>query len=146
VEVQGAASNPVAESVAPTSPAIFAVTGGKGQGAVLNQDSSPNSVSNPAGPGSVLQVFATGFGQTGPAGVDGQVAGSVPSFPVGKVTATIGGIDAAVQYAGTAEGLLAGVTQVNVAIPAGVQTGDAIPLVLSVAGSPSPTGITVAIH
>jgi len=146
VEVQGAASNPVAESVAPTSPAIFAVTGGKGQGAVLNQDSSPNSASNPAAPGSVLQVFATGFGQTGPAGVDGEIAGADPSFPILKVTATVGGIDAAVQYAGTAEGLLAGVTQVNVAIPAGVQHGDAVPLMLSVGGSASPTGTTVAIR
>ncbi len=146
VEVQGVGSNPAAATMAPSSPAIFAIAGGIGQGAILNQDSSPNSVSNPAAPGSVLQVFMTGAGQTNPGGVDGQIAGASASSPMLNVTATVGGMPASVQYAGSSNGLVAGVTQVNVAIPANVQTGDQVPVVISIGGKSSGAGVTAAIH
>jgi uncharacterized protein (TIGR03437 family) len=146
VEVQGVASSPVTEFLTSASPAIFNTGGGTGQAAALNQDNSPNSASNPAAVGDVLQVYITGAGQTKPEGVDGQLAGSTPSVPLGAVTATIGGVDAAVQYAGSSYGLVAGVTQVNVQIPAGAPTGDAVLLVVQVGGNPSPSGVTVAIH
>ena len=145
VEVQGIASSPITESVTPSSPAIFAVSGGSGQATALNQDNSANSPSNPATVGTVLQVFATGFGQTTPPGVNGQVAGSTASLPILRVTATIGGINAPVQYAGSSNGLVAGVTQVNVLVPAGVTAGNAVPLVLSIAGNPTVSGTTIAI-
>ena len=76
LSVQGVVSSAVTEFLASSTPAIFTVSGGSGQGAVLNQDNSPNSSSNPAAVGTVLQVFLTGAGQTNPAGVDGQLAGS----------------------------------------------------------------------
>jgi uncharacterized protein (TIGR03437 family) len=146
VEVQGIASNPATEAVGMSSPAIFAVSGGLGQGAILNQDNSPNGMANPAAIGSVLQIFATGMGATTPAGADGRIADVNASFPVLKITATVGGMDAPVQYAGSSNGLVAGVTQVNVAIPAGVQPGNAVPVVLYAGGTPSPSSITVAIR
>ena len=137
VEVQGIASNPVTEVVAASAPAIFT--------AVLNQDNSPNSASNPAAVGSVLQVFATGIGQTKPPGSDGQIAGANVFYPVLNVTATLGGLDAPVQYAGSSNGLVAGVTQINVTIPAGLQPGNAVPLDQRMRHG-SPPGLTVAIH
>ena len=146
VEVQGIASNPVTETVAASSPAIFAVSNGVGQGAVLNQDNSPNSAANPASAGSVLQVFSTGIGATNPVGSDGKIADATALIPVLQVTATIGGVAAPVQYAGSSNGLVDGVTQVNVAIPAGVQTGNTVPLVLHVGGASGVAGITVAIR
>jgi uncharacterized protein (TIGR03437 family) len=112
----------------------------------LNQDNSANSVSNPAAVGSVLQIFATGFGQTNPGGVDGLIAGATPSIPVASVSATIGGLNAPVQYVGSSNGLVAGVTQVNVLIPSGVVPGNAVPVVLTVGGNASSAGITVAVH
>ncbi len=54
--------------VAPTSPGIYTVNGG-GSGAgggFLNQDGTPNSVSNPAAVGSTVTFYATGVGQTIP--------------------------------------------------------------------------------
>ncbi len=145
VVVEGVASSPVTETVASSSPAIFAVSGGSGQGAILNQDNTPNSAANPAAAGSVLQVFCTGFGQTTPSGVDGQIAGPTSSVPVQNVTAAIGGINASVLYAGSSYGLVSGVIQVNVLIPSGVSLGN-VPLVINVGGSASPAGTTVAIH
>ena len=146
VEVQGTASSPVTEFLTSASPAIFTAGGGTGQAAALNQDNSPNAPGNPASIGTVLQVYMTGAGQTNPAGVDGQLATTDPAIPLGTVTATIGGVPAPVQYAGSSYGLVAGVTQVNVVVPQGVPTGDAVPLVIQVGATPSPAGVSVAIQ
>jgi uncharacterized protein (TIGR03437 family) len=146
VAVQGIPSSAVTEFLASSSPAVFTASGGSGQGAVLNQDNSPNGSSNPAPVGSVLQIFITGAGQTIPAGVDGELAGSNPAQPQAAVTATIGGVPATVQYAGSSNGLVAGVTQVNVQVPQGTPSGSAVPLVVQVGANPSPSGVTVAIQ
>ena len=46
------------------------------------------------------------------------------------VTATVGGLSAIVTYAGAAPGEVSGVMQVNVQIPAQVQPGNAVPVVI----------------
>ncbi len=140
-------SDPVALPVARVAPSIFSTNlTGTGQGAVLNQDLSPNNAKNPAPAGSIIVVYATGEGQTTPGGVDGQRADgpTYPSPAPKPVTVTIGGVPAEVLYAGAAPQLIAGVMQVNARIPAGVQTGDQ-PLVVTVGTSASQPGITVAV-
>jgi hypothetical protein len=75
---QGQAIARLPLSVVTAVPAIFTLdSSGVGPGAILNQDSSVNSPSNPAEKGSVVSVFATGAGQTDPPSVDGQVAGAI---------------------------------------------------------------------
>jgi len=60
------------------------------------------------------------------------------AWTVNSVTVTIGGVAApAPSFHGLTPGL-AGLYQVNVAVPAGTATGDAVPVVLSVAGQTSP--------
>jgi uncharacterized protein (TIGR03437 family) len=102
--------------VAATAPGIFAA---------LNQDNSVNGAGNPAARGSVIQIFATGEGQTSPAGVTGSVTGSDLKMPLAAVKVTIGGQDAVVQYAGSAANAVAGLFQVNAVVPQGVATGTA---------------------
>jgi uncharacterized protein (TIGR03437 family) len=133
--------------VASTAPGIFTIgSTGVGPGAVLNQDSSVNGASNPAARGSVVQIFATGEGQTSPAGQTGAVTSSIGGAPVSHVTVTIGGIDAVVQFAGAAPQAVAGLFQVNAVVPQGVPSGSAVPLVLSVGGAPSQAGVTIAVQ
>jgi uncharacterized protein (TIGR03437 family) len=133
--------------VASTAPGIFTIgSTGVGPGAVLNQDSSVNGTSNPAARGSVIQIFATGEGQTSPAGQTGAVTGSGGGAPVSHVTVTIGGIDAVVQFAGAAPQAVAGLFQVNAVVPQGVPSGSAVPLILSVGGAPSQAGVTIAVQ
>jgi uncharacterized protein (TIGR03437 family) len=145
VESAGAASAPVAVAVAPTAPGVFtADRSGRGQAAAVNQDGTGNDTANPAAAGSVLSLYATGEGQTLPAGVDGKPAAPPVPQPVAAVTVTIGGAAAEVRYAGGAPGLIAGVMQVNVVVPAGV-SGTA-PVVLAVGGVASQDGVTVSVR
>jgi len=63
-----------------------------------------------------------GEGQTSPAGVDGQAAQIPLPHPLAPVAVTIGGTTVIPQYAGGAPGEVAGVMQINVQIPRGIQT------------------------
>ena len=98
-----------------------------------------NSASNPADKGSVVILFATGEGQTMPPGVDGKVTALPLPKPVLAISAEIDNQPAVVEYAGGAPGLVAGVLQVNVRIPAGVSSGAAIPV--TIGGPPGPGGV-----
>jgi uncharacterized protein (TIGR03437 family) len=143
---QGQAIARLPLSVVSTVPAIFTLDpGGVGPGAVLNQDSSVNSPSNPADKGSVVSVFATGAGQTDPPGVDGQVAGAILPTPLLPVSVRISGLDAQITYAGAAPGLIAGVMQVNCLIPPDAPSGPAVPITFNVGPTRSQAGVTLAI-
>jgi len=95
VTVDGQTSLPVTVPVAPFEPGIFS-------GAVLNQDSTVNSISNGAAAGSVIYFYATGL------------SGS------GAITARIGSTELTnLYYAGPAPGY-PGVQQINLVVPAGL--------------------------
>jgi uncharacterized protein (TIGR03437 family) len=88
-------------------------------GAVVNQDGSVNSAVNPAAPGSVVALWATGLYLVPiPALPDGQVADSARNLLCCSVSAL--GHPLAVPYSGAAPGLVAGVVQINVQLPTGV--------------------------
>jgi IPT/TIG domain. len=147
VEYQGLLSNSLSLNVGLASPAIFSSnSSGTGPGAVLNQNSSVNSAANPALRNTIVQIFATGEGQTTPVGSDGKLAVSPLPKPILPVTVTIGGFDAPVTYAGGAPGLVAGVIQINARIATQVQPGDSIPVILKIGGVTSQTGITIAVR
>jgi len=132
--------------IAASSPAIFTIPeNGAGQGAVLNQDNSVNSATNPAARGSVIQIYATGGGQTSPASSTGSVAPAKANLAL-PVTVSIGGANAQVVYAGSAPGEVEGVVQINAIVPQSVTPGAALPVVVTVGGVGSQAGVTVAIQ
>ncbi|HTQ57028.1 MAG TPA: endo-1,4-beta-xylanase [Bryobacteraceae bacterium] len=139
----GLKSTPVTVPVTQAVPAIFALnSSGSGPGAILNQDYSVNTASNPAAVGSYVQVFATGGGLTDGTSIDGALATDAQNQVI-TPTATVGGVSAYVAYAGTAPGLVNGVMQVNVQIPQ-VASGPQ-PLVLMMGSARSQANITVAV-
>ena len=145
VAYQGATSPAQTLAVVPVQLGLFSANAsGQGQGAILNQDNSINSASNPAKRGSIVVLFGTGEGQTTPAGVDGQTAVSVYPKPNTPITVKIGGSDGQVLYYGAAPTLVAGVLQISVTIPAGIPDGNATVQVFEGA-SQSPATITVAV-
>jgi uncharacterized protein (TIGR03437 family) len=132
--------------VAASAPGIFTLgSSGLGLAAVLNQDNSINSASNPAPRGSIIQIYATGEGQTSPSGVTGSVIGTDLKRPEQTVKVAIGGQDAPVQYAGSAGDSVAGLLQVNVVVPQTVVPGATIPISITVGGVPSQSGVTIAV-
>jgi uncharacterized protein (TIGR03437 family) len=148
VEYQGRLSDPFSMAVAPSSSGIFAANGsGGGQGLILNQDGTANSADNPAAAGSVIVLYATGAGQVSPAGQDGAVvtADRLPQ-PVLPVSATVGGQAAKVLYAGGAFGIVEGIIQVNLQVPAGAVAGPSVPVVLQIGERTSQPGLTLALR
>jgi len=102
-----------------------------------NQDGTLNAATNAAPAGSVVVLYATGLGQTDPAGQDGGRYGDlVLAETVAPVTATVGGKAATVIYAGGAPDQIAGVMQVEVVVPTGAGTG-AVPVVITSSGASS---------
>jgi len=147
VVATGASSQPWGVPVAAAAPGVFAAGSlGVGQAAALNQDNSPNSASNPAARGSVVQFFGTGEGLTSPANVTGGVTQGSGNSTTLPVTVTIGGIGAVVTYQGSAPGEVSGVMQVNAIVPAGVTPGAAAPVVIQVGTQKSQSGVAIAVR
>ncbi len=144
VQYQDLSTAPFPVPVAASAPGLFtADSSGAGQALAFNQDGSMNGPAHPAAPGSVLTLFATGEGQTNPAGVDGQLAASPAPQPAQPLAVTIGGQPATVQFAGGSAGEVAGVMRVEVQVPAGVS--GTVPVILTVGYVSSPAGATVTI-
>jgi uncharacterized protein (TIGR03437 family) len=75
VSYQCKTSSSFAVPVAVSSPAIFSLNGtGAGQAAALNGDGSLNDAAHPVKIGGYVSLYATGEGQTTPAGTDGKIA------------------------------------------------------------------------
>jgi uncharacterized protein (TIGR03437 family) len=145
------------------APGIFTSNSqGTGQAAVVNQDGTINSASNPASVGSTISLYGTGQGQVSPTVPDGTAAPSTLSFTVAVPTSNgttcigspnsmcvamgsgTGAMFGAVSFSGLAPGFI-GLWQINVALPQGVTTGAAVPLAVVIDGSKSNL-VTVAIR
>ncbi len=152
----GLTSNVVTVKVSASAPSIFTLNSqGTGPGAIKNDangyfacplDSLPNGACRPASVGTFISIFATGLGALQGVNVaDGSpLRNNDIASTVVNPTVTIGGIHAAVTYAGLAPGFV-GLYQVNVAVPPGVQSGNAVPVVISLNGAQSNTA-TIAIQ
>lgn len=122
---------------------VFSLNGtGAGRVAAVNSDGTVNGPTHPVSLGGYISLFATGEGQTSPSGVDGKLAPISPPYPqpLLPVSVTVDGLPATVAYAGAAPGEVAGLMQVVVQIPQGVQPGGYVPVVLKVGTSSSVSG------
>ncbi len=139
-------SDILSRPVAQTSPGVFTKAGnGSGPAALVNENGSVNSAENPAAAGSVIAVYVAGAGALTPRVPDGAVmTGELPKL-IHPVTATIGGRDARVQYAGAAPGFVAGLMQVNVSVPEDMPDAASVPLVIRAAGVESQPGVTMSV-
>ncbi|HZS49907.1 MAG TPA: hypothetical protein VFA54_03540 [Bryobacterales bacterium] len=145
VSYQGASSAPVSVPAAAAAPAVFTVSRGLGQAAALNQDNSPNSAANPAGRGSVVQIFMTGQGPTNPPALTGQLTQPPYAAPLQTPTVTIGGITAKTIFVGLAPNL-AGLLQIDAIVPVDVVPGPNVPLEISIGAASTQTGVTLAVR
>jgi len=145
VEYLGAAGPAIQIPVRMSKPSIFTSdSSGTGPAAILNQNASVNTALNPAERLSIVSLYVTGVGQTNPASQDGAIVSTVANL-ANPVTVTINGQNAEILYAGGAPGLIPGLAQINVRLPAGTVSGaNAIRLT---SGSVTSTGtVTVFVN
>jgi uncharacterized protein (TIGR03437 family) len=152
IKYAGQTSNAFQLTTATMTPGLFTQNAsGSGAGAILNQDNSVNGPGNRAAKSSIVQVYLTGEGQTSPPSVTGAItAASLPPpqvtpAPLLAVGVTINGQPASYVYAGEAPGLVAGMMQLNVQIPANAPSGE-LPILVSIGGNTSQKGVTVSVQ
>ncbi len=134
-------------AVATYAPGIFtADSSGTGQGEIYSLSYALANSSAPASAGDFVIIYCTGLGPvtnqpaTGAPGPSGPLASTTVATSV-----TIGGVPVTnVQFAGLAPGYV-GLYQVNAQVPAGVPTGSAVPVIVTVNGAASNT-VTMAIQ
>jgi uncharacterized protein (TIGR03437 family) len=148
VEYQGVRSNPLEVPLSATAPGLFTNdASGKNQGTILNEDGiTRNSMLAPARPGSVVILWGTGEGLTDPPGVDGRLAVEVLPKPLAPVSVDIGGLPAAVEYAGAAPAMMPGVFQINARMSKDVHPGDSVPVRVKIGGVASQDGVTMVVR
>ncbi|HTQ55575.1 MAG TPA: SBBP repeat-containing protein [Bryobacteraceae bacterium] len=131
-------SNEVVLDVQPAAPGIFVGQSYEDMptAAIINQDGTVNSPDHPAHPGDVVEMFASGLGQTDPPGIDGfipQAPGGTPVLPVTvQLLSAPVSPEAKVTYAGYAPGFVSGAMQVNFLIPSFHATGAGPPYAVSI--------------
>lgn len=146
LEYSGRKSNAITLPVVATSPGIFTVSAtGSGAAVAFSEDGTLNTSDAPSAKDSIVVLYATGEGETIPAGTDGKPAADVYPKPRADVTLTIGGQIAEVLYAGAAPNLTAGLMQINARIPRGIPSGN-VSVVLSVGGATSRGDVTLAVR
>ena len=119
-------------------PGLFVTAGNRAS--ALNQDLSVHTAATPQPAGAFIVLYLTGQGPISPPIPDGAAAPAAPlSLITGVVQVAIGGKPAQLAYAGAAPGF-AGLSQINVMIPAGLAAGDQ-PVFVSINGVSSNAGL-----
>ena len=140
ISVGGLLTAPQNYLIASTQPGIF--TAGD-NAAILDASFQLVTAENPVRPGDIIQIFATGLGET-----DSEVGTGEPAPPFSTVrnpvTVTIGEMEAAVVYQGLAPGFV-GLYQVNAVVPEVSVPSPAVPLVITQDGIASNT-VTIAVQ
>ena len=153
----GQSSNAFPISQNPTAPGLYtANSSGAGQAAALQYDDKGNNQgynlpATPAKAGWTIVLYMTGEGNVSPQPASGAVTvynqNANPPVPVPLVAphVLIGNQPATVSFYGEAPGLVSGVLQLNVIVPAGAGTGPQL-VSVSLGTASSQAGVTVALQ
>ena len=121
-------------AISAVAPEIFRLS--SAQAAIVNQDNTVNTPSNPASRGSYLVIYGTGFGATASSGALSPVKTAL--------SVVIGGAALAPAFAGLTPGSV-GLYQVNLQLPSTIPPGLALALYLQ-QGNATSAVVTVAIQ
>ena len=133
-------------AVSARAPKIFTLDfSGQGTAVATNANLQIPTATNPVNPGDFIVLWINSMGATSGNPVAGQPApgttpGSQPAM-VSGVTATIGGLDAPVSFAGLSPGS-SGLYQVNVQVPFVTLTGS-VPVQVTLGGVKSQANVTI---
>jgi uncharacterized protein (TIGR03437 family) len=144
-------SVPVPLAVFAATPAIVSENGsGTGQGDVFVIGAGGIETladqNHPATAGNPVVIYCVGLGAVNPGITAGQTAPlSTLSYAAAPVTVTFGNVTVAAGFAGLTPGEI-GLYQINTTIPAGVPTGNQVPVTIAAGGAASSAQVYMAIH
>jgi uncharacterized protein (TIGR03437 family) len=149
-------------TVAAAAPGMFTADGsGEGEAAALNTGATSglvtlNSNTNPANIGDTISLYLTGEGNYNLVPLSGStntgyiIPASLTPLPQMSPppTVSIGGVNASagVSYAGPVPGSIIGVLQINVVVPLGSATGQAVPVTVTIGGVTAQANVTINVH
>jgi uncharacterized protein (TIGR03437 family) len=146
VQYEGQSTPTMQVPVTAIAPGLFTIDGsGRGQGAILNQDESVNSMANPAARGSIVALFGTGGGPTDPQLAEDAIATAPYPKLTSAITVTIGGQPADIEYAGAAPDLAA-VFVISARVPKNIQPGPKVPVTVTIGGVKAQSGVWLAVQ
>src|ERR1039458_9202097 len=147
VTAAGQTSNSFPAQKQQFAPAFFTFAGGKyvaAEHANYSYLGAPGLIAGvtttPAQPGEIILLYGTGFGPTNPALPTANLVTTAEPL-TNKVTLTIGGVTANVQFAGLVE---SGLYQFNVTVPS-LPSGDG-PVVATIGGVSTQTGVSIMVQ
>ena len=153
VQVGPAVSDPITVDLTPYTPGFFTL-GEDGQAAVVIANtggivpaavgSLPGVVTRPVRRGEFISIWCTGLGPVTNPPATGLPTGVPPPLTTNPSMITIGGVEARVTFSGLSPGFV-GLYQVNVRVPEGAPSGDAVPMVLTIEGVAS-NAVTIAVE
>lgn len=138
VRVDQQSSTPKSLLVLTSAPGLLVSSGS--HASAVNQDFGINSETTPGQPGSIVQIYMSGGGNTTPVRTE-QPSSDAARFVL-PVSAKLNGQDVEVLYAGVTPGTF--LDQVNIRIPSNAPSGE-LPLVVTV-GNASTQGATVSVR
>ncbi len=160
VRSQGLDSEPTEVALPRYAPALFTFDFGPGRaiaihpadGVLAHADGALADLELPsraALPGDFLLLLGTGFGPTNPPGVTGDdsfddLGNFIRRDLISTPRVLIGGVESPVLFAGLSPQFM-GVTQINIQVPAGVEPGDQVSIVVEVEGVRSGEDVTIAV-
>jgi len=150
VENGSAYSVPVATAIFGATPAIISENGsGSGQGDIFVIGAGGGETladeNHPATAGNAVVIYCVGLGAVTPTIMAGQAAPGSPLSQASNVTVTFGGVTVSAGFAGLTPGET-GLYQINATIPAGVPTGNQVPVTIAAGAASSSAAIYMAIQ
>jgi uncharacterized protein (TIGR03437 family) len=147
----GVVAAPASVTVSASAPAIYNIGG---QAIAINADGSlaapaasipgfsthPAKIGDPGG----LTILATGMGAVDQPIADGANSSDMTRNTLTQPTVLIGGVAAQVTYSGLSPQFV-GINQINVMIPAGTPTGNAVSLQIQVNGTVNSNPVSIAV-
>jgi uncharacterized protein (TIGR03437 family) len=137
----------------PQAPGIFFINNGQAvaygntdfafaapTGSISGVNAHPAKILDPQ----TLVILATGLGAVNPSIADGVGDPTTVHNTTGTPVVTVGGVNAQVVFSGIAPGF-PGVYQINIIVPAGAPTGNAVPLQIQMGGITTSNQITIAV-
>jgi uncharacterized protein (TIGR03437 family) len=147
----GALSAPTSVTVAASAPAIYSIGG---QAIAINPDGSlaapaaatPGITAHPAkiGDPGGLAILVTGMGPVDQPIGDGANSADMTRNTLAQPTVTIGGVAAQVTFSGLSPQFV-GINQINVMIPTGTPTGNAVSMQIQVNGTINSNPVSIAV-